>query len=746
MPANYASSDNIFFTIRQFTTTVLNSTEQGYCITFSKCSPWLNLFYMRTRFFILFFLVIINATAQTYRIDSLKKMLPGQSGHALVNCLNTLGWEFIFHSIHSDSALKYANLAYHQASAINYNSGKAVSLIIQAEVQGRLLGYPKLMKSNSQQAIDLLKNENDPKNLSTAYYYLSLAYAFQGTYDSALAAAGKARQIAIEANDKSRLAWAIQATGYIYCQSGDYWKGFENLIESQQMGKELNDSLLTSVSLAFIARSFNRAGDPQKALNYYHQSLQYATPFLLLWPHLEDMAYAHLQLKQYDSVLYYQQKHRHNLDSLTKDILVRKKFSAFLWGYSIDVQIARKEYDKALADLLPQVDQLRNNRDVAPFMQSLLAIGKVYEGKKNYPASFRYTRELFQVARQTDNKQFLKEANQLMASLFDQLKKSDSAYIYFRQFTAIKDSMEITQFAQRTALYLSAYEAENKIRLFKKDKEINEKQLALNKKELQKQSQLKKILVLSLFVMFLISLLVIRNIILKRKNEKLQNEQSQSEMKRNALELEMQALRAQMNPHFIFNCLSAIDNLIQTSQADKATSYLARFAKLIRGVLDSSKNNVVPFQKDFETLQLYLEMEQFRCNNKFSYSLTADQELQHGDYKVPPLIIQPFIENAIHHGLLNKQDGNRQLEVTAQLKDEQIIYSITDNGIGRKRAAELKEINRPGQESYGIDITRERIHLHNKNGKANDVEIADLEVGGMAAGTKAIIRINNFET
>ena len=210
------------------------------------------------------------------------------------------------------------------------------------------------------------------------------------------------------------------------------------------------------------------------------------------------------------------------------------------------------------------------------------------------------------------------------------------------------------------------------------------------------------------------------------------------------MELEMQALRAQMNPHFIFNCLSAIDNLIQTNQPDKATTCLSRFAKLIRGVLESSKNNLVPFQKDFETLKLYLEMEQFRCNNKFSYQLEADAELLQSDYKVPPMIIQPFIENAIHHGLLNKAGGDRKLKVNAQLRDEHIIYSIGDNGIGRKKATILKETNKPNQQSYGIQITKERIQLHNRNGIETDLVITDLEKEGMPAGTEAIIRINCY--
>jgi sensor histidine kinase YesM len=204
----------------------------------------------------------------------------------------------------------------------------------------------------------------------------------------------------------------------------------------------------------------------------------------------------------------------------------------------------------------------------------------------------------------------------------------------------------------------------------------------------------------------------------------------------------MQALRAQMNPHFIFNCLSAIDNLIQTNQPDKATTCLSRFAKLVRGVLDSSKNNLVPFEKDFETMKLYLEMEKFRCNNKFNYDLHADDELLHGDYKVPPLIIQPFIENAIHHGLLNKLDSNRQLKVNAHLEDEYIIYSITDNGIGRKKAHAIKQMNKPDQQSYGLSITRERIQLHNKDDKETGLVISDLEEAGLPAGTKAVVRIN----
>ena len=222
---------------------------------------------------------------------------------------------------------------------------------------------------------------------------------------------------------------------------------------------------------------------------------------------------------------------------------------------------------------------------------------------------------------------------------------------------------------------------------------------------------------------------------------RIQNVNRKAKIKHKIAETEMMALRAQMNPHFIFNCLTAIDNLIQTQQQDKATTYLARFAQLLRSVLDSSKNAVISFHKDFETLQLFLELEQFRYNNKFNYHIEADPELINGDYKVPSLVIQPFVENAIHHGLLNKLQGDRRLDIKVLLLQDHIRYIITDNGVGRTRAEELKQLNRPEHISYGIQMSTERINLFNQNGKSSDVQVTDVMQNRKPAGTRVEINI-----
>ncbi|MBC7422330.1 MAG: histidine kinase [Ferruginibacter sp.] len=214
-------------------------------------------------------------------------------------------------------------------------------------------------------------------------------------------------------------------------------------------------------------------------------------------------------------------------------------------------------------------------------------------------------------------------------------------------------------------------------------------------------------------------------------------------LKQKIAETEMMALRAQMNPHFIFNCLNSIDNLIQMEEKEKATLYLSKFAKLIRSILENSTKNTVPCWKDMEALKLYLELEELRWDKKFTYQLTISNEVMDGDYKVPPLIIQPFVENAIHHGLLNKIDGDKKLLISVLATNNHIEYIIEDNGVGRAKAASYKQLNKPAHQSMGMQITTDRIHLFNQKNNGS-VIITDLvNEHQQPCGTKVTIALIN---
>lgn len=206
----------------------------------------------------------------------------------------------------------------------------------------------------------------------------------------------------------------------------------------------------------------------------------------------------------------------------------------------------------------------------------------------------------------------------------------------------------------------------------------------------------------------------------------------EAELKHKIAETEMQALRAQMNPHFIFNCINSIDALIQSNDKYQATLYLNKFAKLIRNILDSSKQNTVTLAKDLDTLKLYIELEQLRHENKFTAEIKADEALLQDDYKVPPLIIQPFVENAILHGIRYRQDNNGKLSISVIKQDGYLQYIIEDNGVGRNTFnGQLQK----EKLSYGIDMSNDRVKLFNNEEKAS-VQITDLLDNDKLAGTK----------
>jgi len=197
-------------------------------------------------------------------------------------------------------------------------------------------------------------------------------------------------------------------------------------------------------------------------------------------------------------------------------------------------------------------------------------------------------------------------------------------------------------------------------------------------------------------------------------------------------EMEMKALRSQMNPHFIFNCINSIDALIQSNDKYHATMYLNKFARLIRNILDSSKQNTVTLAKDLDTLKLYIELEQLRHENKFTAAIQADEALLQDDYKVPPLIIQPFVENAILHGIRYRPDNNGKLKISVTKQDGYLQYVIEDNGIGRNT---INGHVQKEKTSYGISMSNDRVKLFNNEEKAS-VRITDLQYDNQPSGTK----------
>lgn len=231
--------------------------------------------------------------------------------------------------------------------------------------------------------------------------------------------------------------------------------------------------------------------------------------------------------------------------------------------------------------------------------------------------------------------------------------------------------------------------------------------------------------------------------------------QLESNFEQKIAETEMTALRAQMNPHFIFNCLNSIKLYTLENDAFTASEYLTKFSRLIRLVLENSRSEKVTLENELNTLELYIEMEAMRFKNKVKYHITVDETIDSQYIEIPPLLIQPYVENAIWHGLMHKEEGGT-VTITVETQDVASVGTvqtqdvasvlrviITDDGVGRAASNELKSKSATKNKSFGLKMTSERIELINQLYKSKtQVQIDDLvDAESNAVGTRVIVKI-----
>lgn len=221
--------------------------------------------------------------------------------------------------------------------------------------------------------------------------------------------------------------------------------------------------------------------------------------------------------------------------------------------------------------------------------------------------------------------------------------------------------------------------------------------------------------------------------------ERLKDEQEILQAQKQIGELRLMALRSVMNPHFIFNSLNSIQYYIMENDQLNAVTYLSTFSKLIRAILTNSILPQVRLSEELEMLQNYIKLEKMRFDNKFDFQLNLDAEIDAENTEIPSMLIQPYVENAILHGLYNKPDQGL-LKINVHEQETHLLIEIEDNGIGRQAAADFKMTTVRSHKSMGTALTEERLRLINK-GTDTSVEIIDLYQDQKASGTKVVIRV-----
>ena len=669
-----------------------------------------------------------------------------------INCSECIGQEFRLaelygglarlnsNKIEAKVALRKAVELYKKAEAYPAVSNTYSNLISLTNENANPEGGTEIIND----AISYFKKVGDMRQVGDFYRRLATIVGVKSDSEVGIEYFKKALFYSQEAGDQQG---ELSATTMISASSfatGD----FENSLEFSKKSIELVEKMVAAQgnkkikndewgkAYYWMARIYSAAGgDYETALSFMRKSLLYynhsPNP-----PELWTAAIGEIyRLKgDYDSSMYYLRRFEKSPGNSVGTLYLGRLY------------ISLGQYDKALPLINNNLNAANINANYGNLGGGYTDLAKVWLGKKDYPKALINARTGHILLKRTKRNDRFIDNCQVLSEIFTKVRKYDSAYFYLKQYTYLKDSFLTRQFYIRLNDYKKQAEEERKtsqINLLNKDNQLKEQKL-------KQEATLKKGLIVGLILLFLLGVFVFRTLLLKRKNERLRLvkdfELQQMENEKKQIELEMQALRAQMNPHFIFNCLSSINRFILKNDSKIASNYLTRFSRLMRMVLNNSQKSLISLDDELEMLELYLEMERLRFRNSFDYGITFLNTVDSDNVFIPPLLLQPFCENAIWHGLMNKE-GQGRLDIELNLDNNILSCVIRDNGVGREKAEELKSKTAEKEKSMGLKITTERLALLNREkGLHTFYEIEDLkDENGNGIGTKVNLKIS-FQT
>ena len=647
-------------------------------------------------FLILFFLNFINySVSQNTHIDSLSNKLRKSYGYDKIDLLNSMAEYYI--SVNLPKALDYAQQALTESIKYKYDNGAAKSYMNIGRTYDYMGDYSKgedyYMKSISQN-----NKIGKYSNICNAYYCLGEIFVKRANFSKAYFCYIKGLQISERVNDYNSKSYILKNIGLLYMILNDDEKAktvFEKALKNAIVSKSITRIVESYLGLAYIFQKQNNFVKTHyylyKASKIIYKSKNEKVR-INLFTHYGDYF---LNIGDYVKAIdFYQQAlmlSKSTCDKYNESIIytrishicqLQKKYNLSL-QYNIKALKIRK---------LARYDLLTGS--------SYTNIGSSYFLMNDYKNALKYFQMGLLTAKGLERKDYVQYNYKKICELFIKQKNYKKALDYHILLASLNSNINREENDRKITEIQAKYEIEKKDQLVSK---------MVKEKEIQNLIHKRRQYFYSTVAIFFILTSVI--ILLFYKQSQLKNNQ------RNA-NIEQKLFRSQMNPHFIFNSLLSIQSYIFKNNSIKAASYLSSFAKLIRLVLINSREDFITLEKEIETIQLYLELQELRFKDKFQYSLSIDNEINKSIIAIPPMMIQPFIENSIEHGILN-QNQIGKVDIRIVEKANSIQIEVEDNGIGIEKSKEIQKLNNIEHNPLGTKITVERILLLKKKYKMN---------------------------
>lgn len=534
---------------------------------------------------------------------------------------------------------------------------------------------------------------------------------------------------------KSYLNYSVLNT-----QQGQYDKALEYALKSRFIQDSLNDNEGLMLSNSTLAQIYIQLKKPKKAIELQLENLQ----FYQLDSLNPSKARIHFYLATaYSDIKNYNEAAKHY--NSAKNIAQKTNFltGVHIANSSLGV-LARKQGNpnKSIYYLETALAYYKQNGQFANIAHTNIELALSYADIEDFDKAIFHNKKAIDIYRKQNNKKTLRNAYLNQSDYYKSKNDIDNSYKFYKLYSQLKDSLYSIEKVNAIEEMQAKYETKK----IKKEKETAEQQAEIAKLETQRNKYLLISVCIITLLILVASLFYLNRLKAKKKAEvtlvELKETQKRLALEKQYRDTELKALKAQMNPHFIFNALNSIQEYILLNQKDLASDYLGKFADLIRTYLNHSDAGYISIAEEVDSLNLYLELEKLRFEDKLSYTITVDKNINTESHSIPTMFIQPYVENALKHGLLHKKD-NRKLDISFKQEADSVIECvIIDNGVGRAKSQIINSKKQRLHKSFALKASKNRLELLNeKTGHKIGVEIEDLFINEEASGTKVTLKI-----
>lgn len=524
-------------------------------------------------------------------------------------------------------------------------------------------------------------------------------------------------------------------------------------MKALKMAEKENDLRDIAISSNGIGNALgNIPGREEEALGYFERALKAEKKR----DNSLGMAMNYLSISDY-----YIDKKQFNIARgyLNKLLVINQKRND-LFGLAITYEFYGKSYleegkdlQKAASYFENALNRFKDLNNTHKQAELLVSLGEIHLGQdKGQQAKEKFQHSLT-LAKKLGHFGLLMKNSFKLADIYEKGNKPLQALKYLKQAEVYEDSMKLAEQNVKITALIRKYNIEKKeshIQLLQKDKALQQTSLKNQQQKLDRRRIFLILMGIGLVFILIVFVLQYRLYRVKKKTNlrigEKEKEKTKAIYERNLARAEILVTRLRINPHFLFNCLNAIKYLIQSEQNSKAVKYLVVFSRYTRMVLETSQKHVVPLTEELQLTHYYLKLEKNRFEKDFTYQITGDDVPELEKVLIPPMFLQPFIENAIWHGLLPSKRNEKTILLKVTLKGNMVYIIIDDNGVGRKSAS--SKTSEKSHKSMGMKIIKERIDLYNKSYTGTiSFEIIDKKDNeGSAAGTQIVLKLQQEQS